>query len=46
MTHITTDVEEEPLMAYARNVGVECILYVSGEDIHSSDAYTIFLNGK
>lgn len=46
MTHVTTDVEENPIIMYARNLGVESINLLTGEDIHSFDSYTIFLNGN
>eukprot|EP01098_Paradermamoeba_levis_P010664 TRINITY_DN4487_c0_g3_i2.p1 TRINITY_DN4487_c0_g3~~TRINITY_DN4487_c0_g3_i2.p1 ORF type:complete len:1132 (+),score=308.58 TRINITY_DN4487_c0_g3_i2:455-3397(+) len=45
LTHVTTDDEEEPIAHLAFNLGVEDILLLSGEDIHSSESWLVFLNG-
>lgn len=45
MTHITTDLEEAPIVRLAFNLGVEDIQLLSGEEMTSSDVYIVFLNG-
>lgn len=46
MTHITTDMEEDPIIRLAFNLGVEDIQLLSGEEMTSSRVYLVFLNGK
>jgi DNA-directed RNA polymerase III subunit RPC2 len=46
MTHITTEVEEAPIIRLAFNVGVEDVNLLGGEEINSSQVYMVFLNGK
>lgn len=46
MTHITTEVEEKPIVRLAFNLGVENINILGGEEINHKDAYMVFLNGN
>ncbi|ESO92257.1 hypothetical protein LOTGIDRAFT_233244 [Lottia gigantea] len=46
MTHITTDMNEAPLIRLAFNLGVEDIELLSGEELTSKYVYTVFLNGN
>ncbi|XP_033118006.1 DNA-directed RNA polymerase III subunit RPC2-like [Anneissia japonica] len=46
MTHITTDIEEGPIVRLAFNLGVEDINLMSGEELSSSGMYIVFLNGN
>jgi DNA-directed RNA polymerase beta subunit len=46
MTHITTEVEEAPIIRLAFNVGVEDVNLLGGEEINSLQVYMVFLNGK
>lgn len=46
MTHITTEVDEEPITEVAYNLGVEDIITFSGDEIHRSNVYLVFLNGN
>jgi hypothetical protein len=46
MTHITTEVEEAPIIRLAFNIGVEDVNLLGGEEINSSQVYMVFLNGK
>ena len=46
MTHITTDMEEDPIIQLAFNLGVEDISLLSGEELSSLHTYLVFLNGK
>ncbi|PIK46721.1 putative DNA-directed RNA polymerase III subunit RPC2 [Apostichopus japonicus] len=46
MTHITTDLDEQPITKVAFNLGVEDVSLLSGEEVSSSEVYTVFLNGK
>jgi DNA-directed RNA polymerase III subunit RPC2 len=46
MTHITTEVEEAPIIRLAFNIGVEDVSLLGGEEINSSQVYMVFLNGK
>lgn len=46
MTHITTDMEEDPIIRLAFNLGVEDIQLLSGEEMTSSRVYLVFLNGN
>lgn len=45
MTHITTEIDEEPLLRLAYNLGVVNINFVGGEEIFAKDVYMVFLNG-
>jgi hypothetical protein len=45
MTHITTEVEEAPIIRLAFNIGVEDVNLLGGEEINSSQVYMVFLNG-
>ncbi|XP_012274877.1 DNA-directed RNA polymerase III subunit RPC2 isoform X1 [Orussus abietinus] len=46
MTHITTEVEEEPIIRLAFNLGVENVNILGGEEINKKDVYIVFLNGN
>ena len=46
MTHITTDIDEEPIKRLAFNLGVEEIGILSGEEISSPNTFIVFLNGN
>nr|CAD7589432.1 unnamed protein product [Timema genevievae] len=46
MTHITTEVEEAPIIRLAFNVGIEDINLLGGEEINSLQVYMVFLNGN
>lgn len=46
MTHITTEVEEAPIIRLAFNIGVEDVNLLGGEEINSSQVYMVFLNGN
>ncbi|XP_033638583.1 DNA-directed RNA polymerase III subunit RPC2-like isoform X2 [Asterias rubens] len=46
MTHITTDMEEDPIIQLAFNLGVEDISLLSGEELSSLHTYLVFLNGN
>ncbi|XP_001607116.2 DNA-directed RNA polymerase III subunit RPC2 [Nasonia vitripennis] len=46
MTHITTEIEEEPIMRLAFNLGVENVNILGGEEINNKDVYMVFLNGN
>lgn len=46
MTHITTEVEEEPIIRLAFNLGVENVNILGGEEINNKDVYMVFLNGN
>lgn len=46
MTHITTDLDEQPIIKLAFNLGVEDVSLLSGEELSSSEVYTVFLNGE
>jgi DNA-directed RNA polymerase III subunit RPC2 len=45
MTHITTDLEEGPIIRLAFNLGVEDIQLLSGEEMTSPAVFMVFLNG-
>lgn len=45
MTHITTEVEEGPIIRLAYNVGVEDISLLGGDEINGPQVYMVFLNG-
>ncbi|KAJ8870686.1 hypothetical protein PR048_029710 [Dryococelus australis] len=46
MTHITTEVEEAPIIRLAFNVGVEDVNLLGGEEVNSPQVYLVFLNGN
>ena len=46
MTHITTEVNEGPIVRLAFNVGVEDIHLLSGEELSNKAIFTVFLNGN
>ncbi|KAK3098091.1 hypothetical protein FSP39_016018 [Pinctada imbricata] len=46
MTHITTDLDEAPIIRLAFNLGVEDIQFLSGEEMTSPQVYMVFLNGN
>ncbi|CAH1984880.1 unnamed protein product [Acanthoscelides obtectus] len=46
MTHITTEVDELPLIRLASNSGVQDIYMVPSFSIHASDSFLVFLNGN
>ncbi|PWY98866.1 putative DNA-directed RNA polymerase III, 130 kd subunit [Testicularia cyperi] len=45
-THITTDVEEEPVARIAFTLGVEDINLVTGAELYRPDSFVVFLNGN
>ncbi|KAG0723534.1 DNA-directed RNA polymerase III subunit RPC2 [Chionoecetes opilio] len=46
MTHITTEVNPEPIIELAFNCGVEDINLLSGEELASRQVFLVFLNGN
>ncbi|EPQ30816.1 uncharacterized protein PFL1_01715 [Pseudozyma flocculosa PF-1] len=46
MTHITTDVEEEPIIKMAFTLGVEDINLVTGAELYRPDSYIVYINGN
>jgi DNA-directed RNA polymerase III subunit RPC2 len=46
MTHITTDIEEEPLIRLAHNLGIEDITMMNGEEIYAPNMFIVMLNGN
>ncbi len=46
MTHITTDLDETPIIKLAFNLGVEDVSLLSGEELSSKDVHIVFLNGE
>ncbi|KAI9296304.1 DNA-directed RNA polymerase III subunit RPC2 [Neoconidiobolus thromboides FSU 785] len=46
MTHITTDVETEPISKMIFLLGAEDITLLTGNEIYGYNTYTIFLNGQ
>lgn len=46
MTHITTEVDENPLIRLANNGGVRQISLVGGEVLNRRENYIVFLNGE
>ncbi|EJU00374.1 subunit of DNA dependent RNA-polymerase [Dacryopinax primogenitus] len=46
MTHITTDVEEEPIVRVAFMLGVEDINLATGPEIHHPDTFMVNVNGS
>lgn len=45
MTQVTTDEDDVPLRRLAYNLGVEDVSCLSGEELHDTGSYLIFLNG-
>ena len=45
-THITTDIEEEPVAKIAFTLGVEDIHLLTGAELYRPDSYVVFLNGN
>ncbi|XP_057671925.1 DNA-directed RNA polymerase III subunit RPC2 [Diorhabda carinulata] len=46
MTHITTEINEHPLIKLAKSAGVRCINMVASSGIHAPSSYMVFLNGN
>lgn len=46
MTHITTEINEQPLIKLAKSAGVRCINMVASSGIHAPLSYMVFLNGN
>ncbi|XP_011300375.1 DNA-directed RNA polymerase III subunit RPC2 [Fopius arisanus] len=46
MTHVTTEVEQEPIIRLCFNMGVENVNILGGEEINHKDVYMVFLNGN
>lgn len=46
MSHITTEVDEYPLIRLANNAGMSDIRMASGMGIHSIDTFFVLLNGN
>ncbi|KAH8918260.1 DNA-directed RNA polymerase [Atractiella rhizophila] len=46
MTHITTDVEEEPIARWLAVIGVEDLETLTGTEIYAEGNYLVFLNGS
>ncbi|ODM89002.1 DNA-directed RNA polymerase III subunit RPC2 [Orchesella cincta] len=45
LTHVTTEVDEAPIIRILNNLGIEDILLLSGEELHQRGVYTVYLNG-
>lgn len=46
MTHITTDMEDSPIIKLAFNLGVEDVNLLCGEELSYPSVFLVFLNGK
>lgn len=46
MTHITTDVEEEPIVNICYMLGVEDVCLLTGTELYRRDTYIVSLNGN
>ena len=46
MTHITTEVDEEPVMRLAFNSDVDDIRLQGGETINEPNVFMVFINGN
>ncbi|XP_077521380.1 RNA polymerase III subunit RpIII128 [Amblyomma americanum] len=46
MTHITTDIEESFIVRLLRNLGVEDLQLLNGEELSDPSVYLVFLNGN
>lgn len=45
ISHVTTEQPDTPIINLAINLGIEDINFVSGEEIHSTNCYLVYLNG-
>uniref|UniRef100_A0A4W5RDF9 DNA-directed RNA polymerase n=1 Tax=Hucho hucho TaxID=62062 RepID=A0A4W5RDF9_9TELE len=45
MTHITTDMEDGPIVKLAFNLGVEDVNLLCGEELSYPSVFLVFLNG-
>lgn len=46
MTHITTDMEDGPIIKLAFNLGVEDVNLLCGEELSYPSVFLVFLNGN
>lgn len=46
MTHITTDVEEEPIHRVVFMLGVEDINLITGAELYRPDSFVVYINGN
>ena len=46
MTHITTDMEDGPIVKLASNLGVEDVSLLCGEELSYPNVILVFLNGE
>ena len=46
LAHITTEVELKPVIAVAYTLGVTDAAILTGEELYSSDAYMVIINGR
>nr|XP_033807945.1 DNA-directed RNA polymerase III subunit RPC2 isoform X2 [Geotrypetes seraphini] len=46
MTHITTDMEDGPIIKLASNLGVEDVNLLCGEELSYTNVFLVFLNGN
>lgn len=46
MTHITTDMEDGPIVKLAFNLGVEDVNLLCGEELSYPSVFLVFLNGN
>lgn len=46
MTHITTEIDEYPLIRLANNSGMQCVTVVGGRALHDPENFIVFLNGE
>ena len=46
MSHVTTDIDEEPVTMVAYNFGVEDIHLLSGHELADPNVYIVFVNGN
>lgn len=46
MTHITTDMEDGPIIKLAFNLGVEDVNLLCGEELSYPSVFLVFLNGS
>ena len=46
MTHVTTDLSEEPIKRLAFNLGVEDLHLLGGEEMTAPGVYLVFINGE
>ena len=46
MTHITTDVDEEPINRVAFMLGVEDINLITGAELYRPDSFVVYINGN